>query len=159
MNNVIELSLSYAGIHEPLEIRRLENGWFPEALRFIDSWSDCDVYDRFGSAGIGGRQWLADEITNNGRRVLAAVHACRIVGLLDYVYALGAIHVGIVVDAEFRRLSIGTQLVFELLKGRRDVTPVSAECRIDNFGAVGLLRRCWFEPVTIEQREIVWNHA
>ena len=159
MNNVIALSRFQPGLRAQIEVCRLDQASMPYALQFIESWSADDAYDRFGCAGISGPEWLASEIAQNGRRALIAVQARRIVGLLDYVYALGAIHFGIVVDRRFRQLSIGSGLVYGLLEKRRDVTPVSAECRVNNLAAVGLLRRCRFQRVRVEQPDIIWHHV
>ena len=128
-------------------------------MRFIDSWSADDEYDRFGILGSNGQKRLAVELTQHERAALIAVHASRVVGLLDYVYAQGAIHIGIVVDSRYRLLSIGTNLVVALLQARAPARPVEAECRIDNRPAAALFRTCGFQCARVERPEMVWRFA
>ena len=144
---------------ESFQIRPLDVTMKTEAVRFISSWSLDDVYDRFGSVGIDGQAWLTTELTQRERRALIAVHASGVVGLLDHVYAEGAIHIGIVVASRFRRSSIGTHLVQALLQMRYSVHPVAADCRIDNRPAIALLRKCRFQRLSVERGEMIWRYA
>jgi ribosomal protein S18 acetylase RimI-like enzyme len=141
-----------------LKIHPLEDEMKDRAVRFIDSWNADDVYDRFGTAGIDGREWLAAEL-QRGRSSLVAEYEGNVVGLLDYTYAQGAIHIGIVVDRRFRRRSIGKNLVRALLASKGPERPVAAECRVDNRPAVALLRGCCFDLIGIEKPEMIWRAA
>lgn len=126
-------------------------------FEFIRSWSEDDAYERFGV--LGGREWLLRELRANGSRgTIVASHGKRVVGLLDHVESEGAVHIGVVVDAHFRGLHIGSELVFELLRTKLPRFPVTAECRAYNHAAIGLLNGCGFERVTVECDEIVWRH-
>lgn len=139
-------------------ITRIADGMKTQALRFIESWSAADAYDRFGSAGIGGQEWLAKQLNECGRRAIVAASKSGVIGLLDYVHADGATHVGIVVDARYRKLSVGTTLMRALLHTETIAHPIIAECSTRNYAAAGLLRGCGFEPVGVEQYEITWRH-
>lgn len=126
-------------------------------LEFVRSWSEDDAYERFGV--LGGRQWLIDELNANPRRnVIVACAGTRIVGLLDHIEGDGAVHIGLVVDAQFRRMHVGTGLVGELVRVKPPGSPVAAECRRSNYAAVALLRRCGFDRVSAGGSEIVWRH-
>ncbi|MBV8636660.1 MAG: hypothetical protein JO322_01120 [Candidatus Eremiobacteraeota bacterium] len=58
-------------------VRSLDDAARENALRFVASWSPDDVYDRFGSVGIGGREWLAAELSRRARPALVAVDDAR----------------------------------------------------------------------------------
>lgn len=146
--------LSYTGA---VEICPLDESMNAPALRFIESWNGDDAYDRFGSAGIGGPEWLAAQLTRRRRPALIAVNAYGVVGLLDHVSAGGATHFGIVVGSRFRRLTIGTTLVRTLLESRSVTRPFVAECGTGNYAAVALLRGCRFKAER-SGREITWHH-
>ncbi len=141
------------------KIRPIEDALKAPTVRFIQSWSLDDVYGRFGTAGIDSQKWLTTEIMERGRSAFIAVHQDRVVGLLDHVYAQGAIHIGIVVDSHFRRLSIGTTLVLALLYAKSSEHSVAAECQIDNQAAVALLHACRFQLIGIEKPEMLWSRA
>ncbi len=151
----------HARLHpaESFRISPLEDAIRAPALRFIDSWSIEDVIDRFGAAGINGQARLTAELTQRARPALVALDANGVVGLLDYVYTDGAIHIGIVVDSRFRRRSIGTSLIGALLQARDPAHPVAAECRFQNRPAVALLRTCRFRHVSDERCDMIWRHA
>ncbi len=137
---------------------RLDEAMKSETLRFIHAWSPDDVYARFGSAGIGGQEWLADQLAQRDRRALVAVNASGVVGLLDHVDVDDATHIGIVVDARYRKLSIGTTLVRAMLQSRPSRSPVIAECTSGNYAAANLLRSCQFKPVAVDRYEMTWRH-
>ncbi len=126
-------------------------------LEFIRSWDEDDAYARFGT--LGGRDWLVTELrTNDKRNAIVANVGKRIIGLLDHIEFEGEVHIGVFVDAQFRGLHVGTQLVCELLRAKVPERPVAAECRSDNSAAIGLLRGCGFERVIVHRDEIVWRH-
>lgn len=126
-------------------------------LEFVRSWSEDDAYERFGI--LGGRQWLLTELRcNDERRAIVATVGERIVGLLDHIETENGVHIGVVVDAQFRGLHVATEMVRELLHKRRPESPVAAECRAHNRAAIGLLKRCGFERVRSEGDELVWRH-
>lgn len=137
---------------------RLDEARKPQTLRFIDSWSADDAYDRFGSAGIGGQEWLANQFTQHNREAFVAVNAVGVVGLLDYVDVDDARYIGIVVDARYRKLSIATTLVQALLQSKPCTLPVIAECCSRNYAAVSLLRSCRFRPVAVDRTEMTWRY-
>lgn len=141
-----------------IEICRLNERIQAQVLCFVDSWSGEDVYDRFGSAGIGGQTRLASQLTQRQRQALIAVSAGRVVGLLDFIYAYGATHAGIVVHSQYRRLLIGTRLVESLLCSRSLTRPIVAECGHQNLAAVALLRACHFKPIESDPYQITWRH-
>lgn len=128
------------------------------ALHFIESWTPDDVYDRFGSVGIGGREWLAAELSQRSRAALIAVHDGGVFGLLDYTYAEGALHIGIVVDARFRRSSVGSTLVSSFVQSRTQKLPVAAECSAANRAAVALFAACGFARTRAGSHEIIWRY-
>ncbi len=142
----------------PFELRRLDEAMKPQVLRFIDSWSDDDAYDRFGSAGIGGQQWLVNQLTQHNRHALIALNCGMVIGLLDHIEADAAIHIGIVVDQRYRKLSIGSTLVRAMLRSRQFTFPVIAECSNRNYAAVNLLRSCQFNPIAIDRYEMTWRY-
>ena len=130
-----------------------------DVVDFIRSWSEDDSYERFGILGSHGPAWLAAELCDDSKRHAIIASAGRhVVGLLDHIEAEGAVHFGIVVDARYRRLYVGTELVNELLRMRSRDRAVSAECRASNYAAIALLRRCGFERVTMHHDEVVWCH-
>ena len=137
---------------------RLEDAMKPKALRFIKSWSADDAYDRFGSAGIGGQEWLEDELLHHGRRAFVAVNSAGVIGLLDHVDVDDTTYVGIVVDPRYRKLSVGTTLVRAMLQSRSSRVPVIAECSSRNYAAVSLLRSCQFKPVAVDRYEMTWRY-
>ena len=144
---------------ESFRVCALDDATKTSAQRFIESWSIDDVYDRFGTLGSNAREWLTTELLRGERPALVALHADRVVGLLDYVYAQGAIHFGIVVDSRYRRSSIGSHLLAALLRLKTPAHPVAAECRIDNRPAVALLRGSQFQCTCVERHEMIWQHA
>lgn len=139
-------------------IRSLDEAMKQQTVRFIDSWSHNDAYDRFGSAGIGGQDWLADQLTQHNRGAMIALNAHEVVGLLDHVDAEGSTHIGIVVDARYRKLSIGSSLVRAMLQSKPVRLPVIAECGIRNYAAANLLRSCQFKPVAVDRYEMTWRY-
>lgn len=141
-----------------VEIRRLDEHIRAQVLAFIDSWNGDDVYGRFGSAGTGGATLLASQLTQRRRQAMIAVSAGSVVGLIDYVDAFCATHVGIVVHSQCRRLSIGTRLVESVLRQRSIGRPIVAECDPRNVAAVALLRGCHFKPVESDPYQITWRH-
>ena len=139
-------------------IWRLDEAMKAETLRFIASWSADDAYDRFGSAGIGGPEWLANELTHGSRDALIAVNAAGVAGLLDHVDVEGETYIGIVVDARYRKLGIGATLVRAMLQSRPSNAPVIADCSSRNIAAVNLLRSSEFKPVAIDRYEMTWRY-
>ena len=126
-------------------------------LEFIRSWSEDDAYGRFGM--FGGREWLMSELrANDKRNAIVATTGKRIIGLLDHIEFEGAVHIGVFVDAQFRGLHVGTDLVCELLRAKVPDRPVAAECRRSNAAAIGLLSGCGFERVMTDRDEVVWRH-
>ncbi len=82
----------------------------------------------------------------------------RVIGLLDHIETAGAVHFGVAVDARYRRLYVGTELVNELLRVKARDRAVAAECRLHNRAAIALLRGCGFERVAVHRDEISWCH-
>ena len=144
---------------EAFRVCALDDTTKASAQRFIESWSIDDVYDRFGTLGSNAREWLTTELLRGERPALVALHANRVVGLLDYVYAQGAVHFGIVVDSHYRRTFIGTNLLVALLRLKSPAHSIAAECRVDNRPAVALLRGRHFQCTCIERHEMIWQHA
>lgn len=138
-------------------ICRLDENIMAQTLRFIDTWGGEDAYRRFGSAGIDGQAWLAMQLTVHRRPAFVAVNEGHVIGLLDHVDAGGATHIGIVVDSEFRRRSIGTALVNALLRSTSVRGPVRADCDNDNVPAMALLRRCGFTPIYSDRYQTFWR--
>ncbi len=139
-------------------VRSLDPATREPALRFVESWSFDDVYDRFGSVGIGGREWLTAELSKRSRPALIAVQDGEVLGLLDYTCAQGALHIGIVVDSRFRKSSIGKTLVSSFVEARTPTLPVAAECDAGNRAAVALLAACGFERAGAGPYEICWRY-
>lgn len=139
-------------------VRSLDAATYEPTLRFIESWSPDDVYDRFGSVGIGGREWLAAELSRRSRPAFIAIHDGDVFGLLDYTYAEGALHIGIVVDSRFRKSSIGSTLVSSFLGSRMQRVPAAAECAAGNRAAVALFTACGFERTNAGSYEILWRY-
>lgn len=139
-------------------VRSLDAATREQTLRFIESWTPDDVYDRFGSVGIGGREWLATELSQRSRPALIAVRDGDVLGLLDYTHAEGALHIGIVVDERFRRSSIGSTLVSSFIQSRTEMLPVAAECAAGNKAAVALLGACGFSRTHAGSYEILWRY-
>lgn len=140
-------------------VRSLDETTREPALRFIEAWSPDDEYDRFGSVGIGGREWLSTELSQRSRPALVAVDDSGVLGLLDYACAEHALHIGIVVDSRWRRSSIGKTLVSSLVQFRTRALPVVAECAAGNRAAVALFTACGFERVNAGPSEICWRYA
>jgi RimJ/RimL family protein N-acetyltransferase len=150
----------YAPSHviDSLQIQRFDDSIKEQTFRFIDSWSADDVYDRFGCAGIPAQEWLVRELLERARHAWIAVNADRVIGLLDHVVAEGAIHIGIMVDPLYRKSSVGTRLVEALVYCKSPAYPAIAECRIGNYAAQALFRRCRFHRAGIDRDEIIWRH-
>jgi ribosomal protein S18 acetylase RimI-like enzyme len=144
---------------EWFRVRPLEDCVEPQTLRFINSWRSEDVYGRFGTAGIDAEKLLAGQLTQRRRSALVAMYRDQVVGLLDYVYVPDEIHIGIVVDWRFRRLSIGTKLIRALLKAKSPGYGVVAECRMSNRSAIALLAASCFRLVSAKNREMTWRIA
>jgi ribosomal protein S18 acetylase RimI-like enzyme len=143
-----------------IQLARLSDGALGNVIRFVESWSDDDAYDRFGLFGRQTPQMLLRDLANNPkRRALLAFGDGRLIGLLDYVTEFAVVHFGIVVGAQYRRRRIGTALVGSLLKIKRPEWPVAAECRPDNRAANTLLRVCGFERIASERDGILWRHS
>lgn len=137
---------------------RMESATFPQVDAFIRSWSAEDVYGRFGSAGIGAPELLAQQLRQHERFALIAVNGNGVIALLDYVGENGMTHFGIVVDARFRRMRIGTTLARALLASNASSGPIQAECGTRNAAAVALLRRCNFTPIASDGYDTTWRY-
>jgi GNAT superfamily N-acetyltransferase len=150
-----KLRSRHAGI---IEIRPLGEHMKEQALRFIGSWTEDDAYDRFGSAGTGGSERLAKELTQDRRPALIAVNESGVVGLLDHVVASGATYFGVLVEARFRRLGIGAALVQALLQSPLVTHPFVSESDHYNYAAVALMRTCHFSAIESDPYQITWCH-
>ena len=131
-----------------------------QVRQFIASWSADDVYSRFGTLGPSGPEWLFQQLSSDVNR--GAFFACdarrRLLGLLDFVDFQGELHVGIVVDAAFRRSRIRTRLLSKLLRDRPVAHPLAAQCDAGNAAAVALLRSCGFTRIGSYSTEMIWCH-
>jgi ribosomal protein S18 acetylase RimI-like enzyme len=141
-----------------IEIKPFDRTMKAEVFRFIESWSGADEHDRFGSAGIGGQQWLETALGEHGRPAFVAVHENRVIGLLDHVAADGATHFGIVVDSCFRRLAVGKALVQALLQAQTVPQPILADCSNHNRAAVALLCGAQFKRIASDGYETTWRY-
>jgi ribosomal protein S18 acetylase RimI-like enzyme len=141
-----------------IRIHPIDQRMTAPAARFIESWGPDDAYDRFGSAGINGQQWLEHALTKHERPAFVALNGNEVIGLLDHAEADGATHFGIVVDSRFRRLAVGTALVASLLHSRSIRRPILADCTNSNRAAMALLRRCRFEAIADDRYETTWRH-
>lgn len=141
-----------------IEIYCFDRTMMAHIARFIESWSNDDAYDRFGSAGVRGQDWLAGQLARHERSALIAVNAGGVVGLLDHVEADGATHLAIVVDRAFRRRSIGGTLVRTLVQHPGIARPLFAQCDNGNYAARALLRACRFAPIEADRYQVTWRH-
>ena len=142
-----------------LSISPLQPDALSAVLVFIGSWSEDDAYDRFGLLGDAGPRWLANEFLENAsRRALLARRVDRVIGLLDYIEADGAMHFGVIVARDARRKHVGTALVRAFLGAKPPSRSATAECRPDNRAAIGLLRSSGFTRRAFDACEIAWSH-